>query len=221
MQVAEKELKRKLRRPRFDDGSDDKYYDYMERLAKKMSKEWNMSEEDALTQMLNDNEYNYRAFYDADLEYAEDFLKSKKGTHFTDVGKTVYHPTFSNESKYSGVKSDYNPYGLVGGNWYKDSYRLSNDQFASGWNLNKTRQYLDKAESNPIKIKTPYDPYEITERTYPGGQVRYFDEENNELTPTTLGLVNDSGTVQYSTPNLTPFNDWKWQDTDRPELNAR
>jgi hypothetical protein len=65
--------------------------------------------------MLNDNTYNYRAFYDNNRKMAIKSLSDPSGAHFSDVGKTMYHPTFSNESIYSGNVSDYNPLGLVGG----------------------------------------------------------------------------------------------------------
>lgn len=33
------------------------------------------------------------------------------------MGKTVWHPTFSVESPYSGYKNKYNPEGIAGGTW--------------------------------------------------------------------------------------------------------
>lgn len=118
-------LKRKLKVPKFGEGKDP-FYDYAERLAKKLSVDWNRPYEEVLTNLLNNGtwmdpdrgtppEYDYRAFYEDNPQYAEDFLRAKPGTHFTDVGKTYWHPTFSNESKYSGKVSDENPTGAVGG----------------------------------------------------------------------------------------------------------
>ena len=63
-----------------------------------------------------------------------------KTGHFKDTYKTVYHPTFSNESVYSGNKSEYNPRGTIGGRWvydkimdrseYRPSYsQVMNDDF--------------------------------------------------------------------------------------------
>jgi len=47
-------------------------------------------------------------------------LTANPNAHFTDIGKTVYHPTFSNESIYSGKVSDYNPRGTIGGSWNRE-----------------------------------------------------------------------------------------------------
>lgn len=75
-----------------------------------------------------------------------------------------------------------------------------------------------KPGSDDTTSKTTYT---LTERTMPNGSKIYFDEEGNELTPTTLGLVNKSGTVQYNMPDLTPFEDWKWNGDEQQELNAQ
>jgi hypothetical protein len=92
--------------------------------------------------MLNDNSYNYRQMYEDDPNY------SIKEGHFTDKYKTVYHPTFSNESMYSGKQSEYNPRGTIGGRWsqheviptYNPSYsQVRNNDF----DYEKTRSYLE------------------------------------------------------------------------------
>ena len=131
--------------------ADSDYYDYMEKLAKKKAKDWGENPDDTLLRMLNDNEYNYRAFWDNDRENALGMLTADPEAHFTDIAKTVYHPTFSNESMYSGQTSDYNPRATVGGNWMYDNntdyYVPSRSQFLNGdFNLDKTRNYLRSAD---------------------------------------------------------------------------
>lgn len=142
--------------PGYKGGKDSDYYSYMDKLAQRMSNEWNVSEDQALTQMLNDNTYNYRAFYDNNRKMAIKSLYDPSGAHFSDVGKTMYHPTFSNESIYSGNVSDYNPLGLVGGQWVGDNkYIPSTDQLNRYFNYNKTRLYMNNNGDRKVKIIMP------------------------------------------------------------------
>lgn len=98
--------------------SDNDYYSIMEKVAKDNYRNWGFNNEDeALAHALNDNTYDYRGFYN---KYPKS--KANADTHWTDEFKTVYHPTFSVESKYSGKKSKFNPEGLVGGYWEEDSF---------------------------------------------------------------------------------------------------
>lgn len=90
------------------------FYNEAEKLAILHSKLFGISENEALINILNSNDYNYKAYYD---EYGN--LKPGPDNHFTDKYKTAFHETFSNESIYSGKKSQYNPLGLIGGNWDK------------------------------------------------------------------------------------------------------
>jgi len=63
--------------------------------------------------LLNSNDYDYRGYY---TKYPNS--KANADTHWTDEFKTIYHPTFSNESRYSGIiDRNYNPYGYIGGSW--------------------------------------------------------------------------------------------------------
>lgn len=74
--------------------------------------------EEATKAAMNDDSYDYRSFYENNPESTAD---SK--THWPDTYKTVFHPTFSNESIYSGKKNTkYNPYGLRGGMWVGDQF---------------------------------------------------------------------------------------------------
>ena len=93
--------------------SDEEYYNIMERVAERNYRDWGLPNPDvALLQALNDNSYNYRGYYN---KYPNGNGNAKD--HWTDEFKTVYHPTFSDESIYSGKKSQYNPNGLKGGTW--------------------------------------------------------------------------------------------------------
>lgn len=61
-----------------------------------------------------DPTYDYRAYYDSVTPYKRALIRfAPQGTHFTDIGKTPKHPTFSNESKYSNDKT---PEGTWNGN---------------------------------------------------------------------------------------------------------
>lgn len=120
--------------------TDNEYYDIMEHVAKENWEKWGDSSEDAaLTRILNANDYDYRGYYD---KYPSS--KANADTHWTDEFKTVYHPTFSTESKYSGVKSKFNPEGLVGGSWGEG------DKFyPQNWQQFDTKSYHKKI--------SPYD----------------------------------------------------------------
>ena len=104
--------------------SDSQYYNIMEKVADDNYEAWKYNNSDeALLHALNDPTYNYRGYYN---KYPESNANSS--THWTDEFKTVYHPTFSSESIYSGKKSQYNPKGIKGGNWYGDLFIPSWDQ---------------------------------------------------------------------------------------------
>lgn len=112
----------------------------------------------------DDNSYDYESYYNADPITAWKQLESLRqntGAHFPDTYKTVYHPTFSNESVYSGVKHPlYNPEGIVGGTWHNDTaYQLSDDQMDAwerdAWDIAAMNEYLRRNESEPV---TTYDP---------------------------------------------------------------
>ena len=62
---------------------------------------------------MNDNTYNYYDYFKDNPNGNVD-----ANNHWPDTYKTAYHPTFSDESKYSGiVDRNYNPEGMVGGSW--------------------------------------------------------------------------------------------------------
>nr|DAI45538.1 MAG TPA: hypothetical protein [Bacteriophage sp.] len=74
----------------------------------------------------NDPTYDYEGFYNSYPDKAWDMLNAAKKAHFPDEFKTALHPSFSNESRYSGYKNKYNPKGITGGTWLDNyNYRLS------------------------------------------------------------------------------------------------
>lgn len=107
--------------------SDSQYISIMERVAEENNPIWNqlrrkdgdvqLSVDEELRRILNDNSYDYRGYYN---KYPNSTANAD--THWTDEFKTVYNPTFSVYSKYSGKKSQYNPEGVLGGQWINDQY---------------------------------------------------------------------------------------------------
>ena len=104
--------------------SDEEYYNIMEGVAERNYKAWHLPNPDAaLLHALNDNAYNYRGYYN---KYPNGDGNAED--HWTDEFKTVYHDTFSNESRYSSKKSQYNPKGLKGGYWIGETFMPANWQ---------------------------------------------------------------------------------------------
>ena len=100
----------------------------------------------------NDITYNYQAFFEEDPQRAWDMLKKDSKAHFTDKYKTVWHPTFSDESVYSGHKSKYNPQGLVGGHWEGNTFRMSDSLYNSPVSMDERQQYLIDNEPNGVSL---------------------------------------------------------------------
>lgn len=100
----------------------------------------------------NDNTYNYQAFFEEDPQRAWDMLKKDSKAHFTDKYKTVWHPTFSDLSVYSGHKSKYNPQGLVGGHWEDNTFRMSDSLYDSTVSMDDRQQYLIDNEHNGVSL---------------------------------------------------------------------
>lgn len=104
----------------------------------------------------NDPTYDYEGFYNSDPDRAWDMMNKDSNAHFTDKYKTVYHPSFSNQSIYSGHINKFNPKGIVGGTWIDDNnYQLSQSQFDSDWDTDATLDYFDKAENSPVNLYAP------------------------------------------------------------------
>ena len=135
--------------------SDAQYLQIMERVAEQNYKDWGLPNSDAaLVQALNDNTYNYRGYYN---KYPNG--KGNAVDHWTDEFKTVYHPTFSNESIYSGKKSQYNPNGLKGGHWRGETFIPANwqrNKFRKGGSTNEsagTSDFPIIVNGQPLTIK--------------------------------------------------------------------
>lgn len=141
----------------------DDFYSWLDQIAAKKADDWSLppmkplSTDEVYTQMLNDPTYNYHTFYDMRPFMAEQMLMNNPKAHIDDIGKTMYHPTFSDQSAYSGYINNYNPLGIVGGHWNQTGteYTPSESQLANYFNYDTTRRYLDKAEDHPIKINMP------------------------------------------------------------------
>lgn len=98
--------------------SDKEYINIMERVANENWRKWgDPSATAAFDRILNSNDYDYRGFYNANPR-----SRANADTHWPDIYKTVYHPTFSKDSKYSNKVSKFNPNGLRGGTWYGDTF---------------------------------------------------------------------------------------------------
>lgn len=154
--------------PKYDTGKTstekkDDFYSWMDKLADKKAQDWTKVPMKPLDpalvemQMLNDPQYNYETFYNLEPFMAERMLQADPDAHFTDIGKTMYHPTFSDESAFSGYVNDFNPLGIIGGSWNEagDVYTPSRDQLEKYFNYETTRRYLDRAEKKPVRINIP------------------------------------------------------------------
>lgn len=126
-----------------------KYRKWLEEVA--AIKDWTPQDMD------NDITYDYELFYNRDPIEAKRILKKKKDAHFTDIGKTIWHPTFSDESYYSGRRSIKNPKGLIGGHWSNNGtrYTLSKDQIDNNWDIKNTIDYVTDAEPKGLEIRMP------------------------------------------------------------------
>lgn len=103
-----------------------------------------------------DPTYDYEGFYYSNPSRAWDMMNKDSNAHFTDEFKTSLHPSFSNESRYSGYKNRYNPNGITGGTWLDDyNYQLSQSQFENDWNTDRTLDYFEVAEAHPVRLYGP------------------------------------------------------------------
>lgn len=143
-----KKLIRKIQRRNktsFDDGKDRSYQDWKTKISKYKH-----------IDIDHDNTFDYEGFYNSDPDNAYRFLNDDPTAHFDDTYKTVYHPTFSDLSIYSG-KADprFNPEGLKGGRWVNDHKYLSPKQ--SPVSMDERIGYLGEAEDNGVQLRTPDD----------------------------------------------------------------
>lgn len=200
------------------------YYDIMEKVAEQNYKNWGFPNTDyALLHALNDNTYNYKGYYN---KYPNG--KGNAIYHWTDEFKTVYHPTFSKESKYSGKKSQYNPKGIKGGSWLFGKFFIpSKDQLM---------EYFKKGGGIHIKEKnkgkfTSYCGGKVTDECIQKGKnssnpairkratfaanARKWKHQTGGTLVETLGGGNTIKAKQKAKANLTKRKAPDWDNLDR------
>lgn len=134
--------------------------------------EWkNAAESNLGLDIDNSNDYNYRSFYKNEPDTAWEIAEASPGIHFPDTYKTVFHPTFSNESVYSGKEHPFfNPLGLVGGRWRDNDYTMSDDMYFAPISMDNRLGYLIDEENNGAGLRE-FDgsmPY-MSDDTFWGG----------------------------------------------------
>ena len=177
-------------------GPEDGYKEWLRNEAKLNSKIWGISYNEALEHMKNDKSYNYRKFYELQKanpnnpEYQRDL---EGNAHYNDIGKSIYHPTASIYSYYSGRKDPkWNPTGAKFGEWLDNNheYRLSDDMLKAGANPYETFDYLSTNEVNGVRLRDErgkrFRDYREPEETYIEGVLpaitikgRRFDNGGN------------------------------------------
>lgn len=102
-----------------------------------------------------DDTYDYKGYYNKYTNEAWDMLNKDSDAHFTDEFKTYLHPTFSTESKYSGIKdTQFNPNGLMGGSWggNKNTGWTFTMPKESAVSLEDRINYLSDAENDGVRL---------------------------------------------------------------------
>lgn len=100
-----------------------------------------------------DRTYDYEGFYKDNPREAWSMLSENSSTHFTDKYKTVEHPTFSDQSKYSGIYSKYNPTGLRGGRWDRNKFVMSPDLYKAPVSMDERMDYLASNEDEGVQLR--------------------------------------------------------------------
>ena len=146
-----KRLIRKIQRRNktsFDGGKDRSYQDWKTKASKYKH-----------IDIDHDNTFDYEGFYNSDPDNAYRFLNDDPTAHFDDTYKTVYHPTFSGLSIYSGkVDPRFNPKGLKGGHWVNDHKYISPKE--TPVSMDDRINYIIDAENNGVQLRT-YDDQPI------------------------------------------------------------
>lgn len=87
-----------------------------------------------------DPTYDYRTYYNSVTPYERNLIRfAPQGTHFTDIGKTPKHPTFSNESIYSNKKH-------TGGTWNGNVFVPNIWQFGNDGNKARNKYMNNSGE---------------------------------------------------------------------------
>ena len=200
------------------------YYNIMEKVAEQNYKNWGFPNSDyALLHVLNDNTYNYRGYYN---KYPNG--KGNAVDHWTDEFKTVYHPTFSKESKYSEKKSQYNPKGIKGGSWLFGKFFIpSKDQlmeyFKKGGgihikkeNREKFTDYCGGKVTSECIAKGKKSPNAaIRKRATFAANARKWKHQTGGTLVETLGGGNTITAKQKAKSNLTKRKAPDWDNLDR------
>ena len=146
-----KRLIRKIQRRNkssFDDGKDRSYQDWKTKISKYKH-----------IDIDHDNTFDYEGFYNSDPDNAYRSLNDDPTAHFDDTYKTVYHPTFSDLSIYSGkVDPRFNPKGLKGGHWVNEHKYISPKE--TPVSMDDRINYIIDAENNGVQLRT-YDDQPI------------------------------------------------------------
>jgi len=139
-----------------------KYDTWVNALAKK----WGISKKE-----LEQDDYDYKGFYNSNPKAANAILIDKTGAHFPDTYKLPTHPTFSDESLYSGRNGN-----IVGGTWRNNpsalqrwTYQLSPDQIRNNWNVRRTLEYAGDAEDEGFRVTDIYGRLPILDNILQGG----------------------------------------------------
>ena len=131
---------------------------YQNTMHKVSSQNWkelgDKSEQDAYNRLINDKNYDYRGYYN---KYPNSGANAS--THWSDEFKTYTHPSFSTDSKYSGVYDKvFNPNASVGGTWIQlpnneYQFNLSDSQLQNGTTPERTFSSFENNEVNGVKIR--------------------------------------------------------------------
>lgn len=126
----------------FDDGKDMSYQDWKTKAAKYKN-----------LKIDEDNTFDYEGWYNSNPENAYRFLNDDPRAHFDDTYKTVYHPTFSDLSIYSGkIDPIFNPKGLKGGHWVNDHKYISPKE--TPISMDDRINYIIDGEDNGVQLRT-------------------------------------------------------------------
>lgn len=206
------------------------YYNTMEKVAEENNPIWNsyrrekgepeLTVDEEYTRILNDNSYDYRGYYN-DPSLRDEHRNAD--THWTDHWKTAYHPTFSNQSLYSGiVDQNYNPAGKVGGTWLGDTF-IPNDTLipethAYGGNLfNNGGTKNQKAVGGVRGLLNLFDKYNIPYRQTSGlrkgaktasGHASYHSMTDAWGNPRAVDIAGDFEKIKqmaYSNPEIVAY----------------
>lgn len=139
-------------------GKSDKDY---EDWATDLANVWGVSPSHILTS----KEYDYPTYF---AENREDAAAHLTGSgHFPDTYKTAEHPTFSDESRYSGSRNKFNPKGITGDHWSNTpnsvgnrtgqewQYQFSPSQLLHLWNIPRTLNHLANTEDDGVYVTMP------------------------------------------------------------------